>query len=85
MYTEVYAMAKTTEAQKRAIERYEKYKVDRINARLPKGTKELILSTGASVNGFIIDAVNEKLASMGISAKILCEASQGMTEKEKLD
>ena len=85
MYAEVYAMAKTTEAQKRAIEKYEKYKVDRINARLPKGTKELILSTGASVNGFIIDAVNEKLASMGISTEILCEASQGMAEKEKSD
>lgn len=78
-------MAKTTEAQKRAIRRYEKHKVDRINARLPKGTKELILSTGASVNGFIVEAVSEKLASMGISTEILCEASQGMAEKEKSD
>lgn len=32
-----------------------------------------------------IDAVNEKLASMGVSTEILCEASQGMAEKEKSD
>lgn len=50
-----------SEAQKRAIAKYEKDKVDRINCRLPKGTKERILETGATVNAFIIDAVMEKL------------------------
>jgi uncharacterized protein (DUF1778 family) len=51
-----------TEAQKAAIRRYEQNTVDRINVRLPKGTKDQILDTGAeSVNSFIIDAVLEKL------------------------
>lgn len=50
-----------TEAQKRAIAKYEKEKVERINCRLPKGTKEQILKTGATVNAFIIEAVTEKL------------------------
>ena len=50
-----------TEAQKRAVAKYEREKVDRINCRLPKGTKEKIIKTGATVNAFIISAVNEKL------------------------
>lgn len=53
-----------TEAQKKAIAKYEAEKVDRINCRLPKGTKERILATGMTVNSFIIDAVNEKLESI---------------------
>lgn len=50
-----------TDAQKKAIAKYEREKVDRINCRLPKGIKEEIQKTGASVNAFIIDAVLEKL------------------------
>ncbi len=50
-----------SEAQKRAIQKYEQEKVDRINCRLPKGMKEQIQETGASVNAFIIEAVQEKL------------------------
>lgn len=50
-----------TEAQKRAIAKYEKDTVERINCRLPKGTKERIMQTGATVNAFIISAVCEKL------------------------
>lgn len=50
-----------TEAQKRAIAKYEKDKVDRINCRLPKGTKGKIIECGYTVNAFIIDAVAEKL------------------------
>jgi uncharacterized protein (DUF1778 family) len=60
-----------TEAQKAAIRRYEQNTVDRINVRLPKGTKDQILDAGAkSVNNFIIEAVMEKL-----------ETTQGDTEK----
>ena len=50
-----------TEAQKRAIKRYEAEKVDRINCRLPKPLKSEIEKTGQSVNAFIIEAVTEKL------------------------
>lgn len=51
-----------SDAQKKAIAKYERDKVDRINCRFPKGIKEEIQKTGASVNAFIIDAVLEKLA-----------------------
>lgn len=51
-----------TEAQKKAIKKYETEKVDRINCRLPKGMKEEIVKRGYTVNSFIIDAVTEKLA-----------------------
>ena len=50
-----------TDAQKKAIRKYEEEKVDRINCRLPKGIKEEIIATGQSVNSFIIEAVLEKL------------------------
>lgn len=56
-----------TEAQKRAVAKYEAEKVDRINCRLPKGLKESILQTGSSVNMFIIDAVKEKLERDGFT------------------
>lgn len=51
-----------SEAQKRATAKYEKENYDKVLVRFPKGTKEKILSTGAtSVNSFIISAVMEKL------------------------
>lgn len=53
-----------TEAQKRAIAKYEKKKVDRINCRLPKGTKDRIAATGYTANAFILAAVEEKLEKM---------------------
>lgn len=53
---------KVTEAQKRATAKYEKENYDKVLVRFPKGTKERILETGASsINGFIVDAVQEKL------------------------
>lgn len=52
---------KTTEAQRRAIEKYTA-NMDRVNCRLPKGTKDRIKKIGyASINSFIISAVMEKL------------------------
>ena len=53
-----------TEAQKKAIKKYEDEKVDRINCRLPKGYKEKIIATGNTVNNFIIEAVKEKLEKL---------------------
>lgn len=54
-----------SEAQKRAIKNYEKYNIDKMTLRLPKGKKEEIakatINTGESVNGFIVSAVDEKL------------------------
>lgn len=54
-----------TEAQKRAIAKYEAEKVERINCRLPKGTKDRIAATGQTVNAFIVSAVLDKLDKIG--------------------
>lgn len=51
-----------TEAQKKAVAKYENEKVDRINCRLPKPLKAEIEKRSKSVNAFIIEAVCEKLA-----------------------
>lgn len=51
-----------TAAQKKATAKYEKENYDKILLRLPKGTKELIQNaTTGSVNGFIYDAIKEKI------------------------
>lgn len=53
---------KTSEAQRRAVETYEK-KFERVNVRLPLGTKEQITQTGAtSINSYIVESVQEKLS-----------------------
>ncbi len=44
-----------------ATERYDKKNYDRILVKFPKGTKERIKATGETVNGFINQAVAEKL------------------------
>ena len=51
---------KTSEAQRRAVANYEE-KVDRVNCRFPKGTKQRIEATGSTINAFIIMAVEKEL------------------------
>lgn len=51
-----------SDAQKKAIKKYETEKVDRINCRLPKPLKSEIEKTGIAINAFIIEAVKEKLS-----------------------
>ena len=48
-------------AQMEAVKRYQEKKYDRVSVLLPAGTKELITATGASVNGYIVDAVLDAL------------------------
>ena len=52
---------KASEAHMRATAKWEKENYDKVLVRFPKGTKEKITSTGNSLNGFIVSAVNEKL------------------------
>lgn len=53
---------KVSKAQMKATAKYEKENYDKVLVRFPKGTKQKILDTGAkSVNGFIVDTINEKL------------------------
>ena len=49
---------KVSDEQKRATMKYEAANYDRFTIRLPKGTKERILATGAeSLNSYIINLV----------------------------
>lgn len=50
-----------SKAQMKATAEYEKRNYDKVLVRFPKGTKEKILETGSSVNGFVNEAVKEKL------------------------
>lgn len=52
---------KATEAHMRATAKWEKQNYDKVLVRFPKGTKDKIVETGSSLNGFIVSAVNEKL------------------------
>lgn len=53
---------KASAAHIRATTKWEKENYDKVLVRFPKGTKEEITNSGAkSVNGFIVEAVKEKL------------------------
>ena len=51
---------KTSEAQRRTVANYQE-KVDRVNCRFPKGTKQRIEATGSTINAFIIKVVEKEL------------------------
>ncbi len=58
---------KVSEAQKRATAKYEKINYDKVAARLPKGTKDRIMATGAkSVNSYIIECVLNDLEKKNV-------------------
>lgn len=54
---------KVSSSQMKATAKYEKENYDKVLVRFPKGTKDKILATGSTVNGFIVAAVNDKLNS----------------------
>ena len=49
---------KVSKAQMKATATYEKKNYDKVLVRFPKGTKDKIVETGSSLNGFIVSAVN---------------------------
>ena len=55
---------KSSEARIRANAKYNKKVYDTASVYLPKGTKERILATGNSVNGFVTQAVLERLEKL---------------------
>lgn len=55
-----------SQAQIKAVRKYEKAHYDSVSLQLPKGTKDKIKSTGESINGFIVKAVLEKLEKEGL-------------------
>ena len=56
-------MPKTSEAMRRAIDKYQKEKVDEVKIRVPKGKKEALQAHAAardeSLNGFVNRAIDE--------------------------
>jgi len=58
-----------SKAQQAAVQKYVKNNYDRFVVTVPKGRKEAIKAAadamGQSVNGFIVEAVNEKMARDG--------------------
>lgn len=58
-------MPKTSEAMRKAIDKYNKESIDEIKLRVPKGRKaELqayVKEQGESLNGFINKAISEKI------------------------
>lgn len=56
---------KVSKAQQKAVNKYIDKKYDRINLTVPKGHKDKIKAhvhtTGESVNGFILRAINETI------------------------
>ena len=53
---------KASKAHMRATAKWEKENYDKVLVRFPKGTKEKILDSNAkSINGYIVQAVTEKL------------------------
>lgn len=53
---------KASAAHIRATTKWEKENYDKVLVRFPKGTKDKIINSGAkSINGYIVEAVNEKL------------------------
>ena len=73
----------SAKAQREAVARYDS-KFDRINCRLEKGTKEKIRAAGyISINTFIIDAINEKLARY--QAEVDPEASETVVAAHEPD
>lgn len=56
---------KVSKAQQKAVNKYIDKKYDRINLTIPKGHKDKIRThahtTGESVNGFILRAINETI------------------------
>lgn len=56
----------TSEAKKRANEKYQKKNRERISLILPIGIKDRILSSGETLNGFTLKAIEERLNKMGL-------------------
>ncbi len=60
-------MAPASKAQQKAVAKYMKTNYDEIKVRVPKGKREIIKSVadseGKSLNGFINEAINEKLSA----------------------
>ena len=57
----------TTEAQRKAIEKYNREKLDHLHIRLPKGKKDIIskhaATRGESVNAFVNRAIDQAIES----------------------
>ena len=62
-------MAPASKAQQKAVAKYMKNNYDELKIRMPKGKKDIIKTAaenqGKSVNGFINEAIDEKIGRNG--------------------
>lgn len=62
-------MAPASKAQQKAVAKYMKNNYDELKVRMPKGKKDIIKTAaenqGKSVNGFINEAIDEKIGRNG--------------------
>lgn len=68
---------RASKAHMKATEKWEKINYDRILIRFPKGTKEQIVKTGLSINGYVVQAVQKKLKEDGIIDKGIGKLTMG--------
>ena len=57
---------KELEARRKAIQKHDREKSDRITVRLPKGSADAIRGSGHSVNSYVKTAVLEKMERDGL-------------------
>ena len=57
---------KELEARKKAVQKHDREKSDRITVRLPKGTADVIRESGHSINSYVKEAVKEKMERDGL-------------------
>ena len=62
-------MAPASKAQQKAVAKYMKNNYDELKVRMPKGKKDIIKTAaenqGKSINGFINEAIDEKIGRNG--------------------
>ena len=54
------------ESRRRAIQKHDREKSDRITVRLQKGTADVIRESGHSINSYVKEAVKEKMERDGL-------------------
>lgn len=64
---------KTLEKQYKRQNEYIRSNYDRVSVTLPKGTKDQITATGESLNGFINQAIADRLESIQNKPKVITE------------
>ena len=74
-------MPKSSRKKLDYIANYDSNNYDRVLVRLPLGSKSAIQSTGSSVNGFIVQAVRERLEQLDTNINPDCNLSPATLQR----